>query len=138
MRRDWTVDVAAMHDKFGMSGKPREFDVGKLRAFLDFRVKFLREELAELSEAETACQFVDALIDLCVVAIGTLDLFDVDSHKAWDAVNRANMAKEAGSNPSRPNAFGLPDLVKPAGWVAPTHADNVGLLAKLFEKGVVS
>ena len=75
---------------------------------------------------------VDALIDLCVVAIGTLDGFGVDSHKAWDAVLIANMNKEVGVKESRPNPLGLPDLIKPAGWVAPSHADNEGKLKEIF------
>jgi predicted HAD superfamily Cof-like phosphohydrolase len=74
------------------------------------------------------------LIDLCVVAIGTLDAFNVDAHTAWDRVLEANMNKEVGIKESRPNPLGLPDLIKPAGWTAPTHADNVGLLNKTYGK----
>jgi predicted HAD superfamily Cof-like phosphohydrolase len=75
---------------------------------------------------------VDALIDLCVVAIGTLNAFDVDAYEAWDRVHKANMGKEVGIKASRPNPLGLPDLIKPAGWVAPEHSDNVGLLDKVY------
>ena len=38
----------------------------------------------------------DALIDLCVVAIGTLDVFKVTAIRAWDGVHAANM-NEVGS-----------------------------------------
>ncbi len=41
------------------------------------------------------------------------------------------MAKERGIKPERPNPLGLPDLIKPAGWVAPSHADNHGLLTEV-------
>ena len=41
-------------------------------------------------------EIVDALIDLCVVAIGTLDAYGVNSYKAWDEVHAANMNKEVG------------------------------------------
>ena len=61
-----------------------------------------------------------------------LDAYQVDSLEAWNRVLDANMAKEIGIKPSRPNPLGLPDLIKPEGWIAPTHADNVGLLAKVF------
>jgi predicted HAD superfamily Cof-like phosphohydrolase len=88
----------------------------------------------ELSTAETADDVVDALIDLCVVAIGTLDLFDVDARLAWDRVHEANMNKQVGIKESRPNPLGLPDLVKPEGWTAPSHKDNVGLLGLLFDE----
>jgi predicted HAD superfamily Cof-like phosphohydrolase len=76
-------------------------------------------------------EVVDGLIDLCVVAIGTLDAFSVDAHKAWDAVHNANMSKEPGVKPSRPNPLGLPDLIKPEGWTAPSHQDNHGSIGVL-------
>ena len=37
------------------------------------------------------------------------------------------MAKVIGIKPSRPNPLGVPDLVKPEGWMAPNHVDNHGL-----------
>ena len=75
---------------------------------------------------------VDAMIDLCVVAIGTLDAFDVDAYLAWNRVHDANMQKTPGIKASRPNPLGLPDLIKPEGWTSPQHADNIGMLGKLF------
>ena len=101
----------------------------KWKAFLDFRVDFLREELEETEAALVnmdAEEIVDGLIDLCVVAIGTLDAFGVDPYKAWDEVLQANMAKEVGEKPSRPNPLGVPDLVKPEGWTGPSHEGNHG------------
>lgn len=140
--KDWVQDIAAMHTKFGVNSVIRELSKEKLETFLKFRIAFLQEELDELIDASTnpdykrpadrAEDVVDALIDLCVVAIGTLDAFDVDSHEAWRRVDEKNMLKNSGINPSRPNPLGLPDMIKPAGWSAPTHADNVGLLVKLF------
>jgi hypothetical protein len=123
-----------MHEKYGVFDKVQAFDKEKLNKFLEFRIKFLEEEMNELSTAETADDVVDALIDLCVVAIGTLDLFDVDARLAWDRVHEANMNKQVGIKESRPNPLGLPDLVKPEGWTAPSHKDNVGLLGLLFDE----
>jgi predicted HAD superfamily Cof-like phosphohydrolase len=128
----WVLDIADMHTKFGVNEKIREFDKEKLAKFLEFRVAFLQEELDEMKSATNADDVVDALIDLCVVAIGTLNAYDVDADEAWNRVHRANMAKEVGIKPSRPNPLGLPDLIKPGGWTAPTHADNVGMLNKLY------
>jgi hypothetical protein len=125
---DWVGDIANMHDHYGVREKVKQFDKEKLTKFLEFRVKFLEEELKELKDAENAEDVVDALIDLCVVAIGTLDLFDVDAQKAWDVVHEANMSKEVGVKESRPNPLGLPDLIKPEGWKAPSHENNHGLL----------
>lgn len=79
-----------------------------------------------------ADDIVDALIDLCVVAIGTLDALDIDAETAWKRVHTKNMEKEVGIKAGRPNPLGLPDLVKPENWEAPTHADNIGLLSKIF------
>lgn len=135
MSKDWVADLEEMHVKFGVREAVAKLDDVKLQAFLAFRLSFLEEELEETREAGTAAEIVDGLVDLCVVAIGTLQAFGVDAHEAWHRVHEANMSKEAGHNSKRPNQFGLPDLVKPAGWTAPIHDDNVGLLARTM-KGV--
>ena len=130
MSLNWVWDIEDMHTKYGVNEKVRDFDTEKLKQFLEFRVKFLEEELNELKDnMNNPEEIVDALIDLCVVAIGTLDAFDVDAHKAWNAVHLANMNKEVGVKASRPNPLGLPDLIKPVGWKAPSHEGNHGLLA---------
>jgi len=136
MSKDWVKDINEMHAKFGVhkwvqSELQSDVDWSRLGKFLDFRLKFLQEELDETKKAVTekdAEEIVDGLIDLCVVAIGTMDAFGVDAHKAWDAVHKANMAKEPGVKESRPNPLGLPDLVKPEGWEGPSHEDNHGSL----------
>ena len=132
MSRDWAFDIAMMHEKYGVHPVVEKMDADTLKKFLEFRVRFLDEELTELKTATNADDVVDALIDLCVVAIGTLDGFGVDSHKAWDAVLEANMNKKVGVKESRPNPLGLPDLIKPEGWTAPSHADNEGKLKEIF------
>lgn len=134
MSINWAHDIMMMHEKYGVFDKVQAFDKEKLNKFLEFRIKFLEEEMNELSTAESADDVVDALIDLCVVAIGTLDLFDVDARLAWDRVHEANMNKQVGIKESRPNPLGLPDLVKPEGWTAPSHKNNVGLLGLLFDE----
>ena len=107
----------------------------KLNRFLDFRVKFLAEELNETVVAYTKDdpeEIIDGCIDLCVIAIGTLDLFGVDAHKAWNEVLEANMNKEVGVKPGRPNPLGLPDLIKPEDWKAPSHEGNHGRIPDAF------
>jgi hypothetical protein len=131
MSKDWPHDIAEMHSKFGVNDVVRGMDANTLKAFLEFRIRFLQEELDEMKNSEQLEDVTDALVDLCVVAIGTMDALGIDSHLAWDRVHVSNMAKQVGIKASRPNPLGLPDLVKPAGWTAPSHADNVGLLAKL-------
>ena len=134
MSSNWVQDIEDMHTKYGVNEKIRTFDKEKLKQFLEFRIAFLEEELTELKDnINNPEEIVDALIDLCVVAIGTLDAFDVNANIAWDAVHTANMAKEVGIKASRPNPLGLPDLIKPEGWRAPSHENNYGLLYKITE-----
>ena len=126
-----------MHEKYGVRPVVEKMTRLDLRTFLNFRVKFLNEELDETKLAANNAGYIDAeevvdgLIDLCVVAIGTLDAFGIDANKAWDAVLEANMNKEVGIKETRPNPLGLPDLIKPEGWVAPSHEGNHGDLKKI-------
>jgi predicted HAD superfamily Cof-like phosphohydrolase len=130
MSVDWVRDIAEMHQKYGVHEWIKN-NPEKLEQLLHFRVAFLKEEFDETFKAtgeKDAEEIVDGLIDLCVVAIGTLDLFGIDAHKAWQEVHSANMSKEVGVKESRPNPLGLPDLIKPEGWTAPSHEYNHGRL----------
>ena len=131
MSVNWPEDIANMHEHYVVYPAIDKMDPETLKKFLKFRIDFLQEELDEMKTAESAEDVVDALIDLCVVAIGTLDCFSVNSHKAWDEVLKANMRKNVGVKPTRPNPLGLPDLIKPIGWEAPSHEDNHGLLSQI-------
>jgi predicted HAD superfamily Cof-like phosphohydrolase len=134
MSINWVEDMNAMHKRYGTHKAVEKLTPEQLKAFLQFRINFLQEELDELKKAapenqpNDAEEIVDALIDLCVVAIGTLDLFEVDSYKAWNEVLLANLNKKVGRKESRPNPWGLPDLIKPEGWKAPSHEGNHGTL----------
>ena len=136
MSKDWVKDIQDMQTKY----QTRDWvannanDIDKLKTFLKFRVDFLQEELDETRNAQQVIdseEIVDGLVDLCVVAIGTLDAFGVDPYQAWDAVLEANMAKEVGVKEGRPNPLGVPDLMKPEGWTAPSHEGNHGILPTL-------
>ena len=142
MSTNWVKDIYDMHAKYGVHKAIENFDAEKLRQFLQFRLIFLDEELNETKAAASgttidAEEVVDGLIDLCVVAIGTLDAFGVNAYQAWDRVHTANMNKEVGVKASRPNPLNLPDLIKPTmethgyDWVAPCHAGNHGKLKGL-------
>jgi len=137
MSKDWVKDINDMQAKFGVHKwmDDNQSENEKLNKFLEFRLKFLAEELNETTlafESKDPEEIVDGLIDLCVVAIGTLDAFGVDAYKAWDQVHNANMAKEPGVKESRPNPLGLPDLIKPEGWNGPSHDGNHGHLPHAF------
>jgi len=131
---DWANDIYMMHNKFGV----REwFEKNKdneelMREYLQFRMSMIMEEFVETLdaiEAKDPEEIVDGLIDLCVFAIGTLDVMGVDANMAWDQIHEANMSKSPGVKPGRPNPFGMPDLLKPEGWVGPSHEGNHGDLA---------
>ena len=130
MSQNWVKDIADMHSKYGVHEWIKN-NPEKLEQLLHFRVAFLKKEFDETFKAtgeKDAEEIVDGLIDLCVVAIGTLDAFGIDAYKAWDQVHQANMSKEVGVKKERPNPLGLPDLVKPEGWINPSHGGNYGLL----------
>lgn len=117
-------DMAAFDRKY-------KFDSVKMTPeFLAFRMRFLIEELRESIEAaenNQPAKFVDAMVDLIVVAAGTLSIGQVDGQKAWNEVRRANMEKVRRANPTRTGSGGA-DLIKPDGWLEPTHDDNIGQL----------
>ena len=132
---DWAHDINMMHHKFGVHEwfQKNKDDKELMAKYLRFRLKMCMEEMNETIDAalfdKDAEEVVDGLIDLCVFAIGTLDVFGVDANTAWDKVYEANMAKSPGVKPGRPNPFGLPDLIKPSGWTAPSHEGNHGSIS---------
>jgi hypothetical protein len=128
---DWANDIHMMHHKFGVKEwfENNKHDKDLMGKYLKFRLDMCQEEMTETFDAMKAGdpeEIVDGLIDLCVFAIGTLDVFGVDANYAWNNVYEANMEKEPGVKTERPNPFGLPDLMKPEGWTAPTHKENHG------------
>ena len=132
---DWANDIYMMHNKFGVHDWFEENKNNKalMQSYLKFRLSMCKEELDETLdaiEAKDPEEVVDGLIDMCVFAIGTLDVFGVDANAAWDRVRDANMVKSPGVKEGRPNPFGLPDLIKPEGWEAPSHEGNHGDLTK--------
>ena len=124
-----------MHAKYGVhkwvDGEIKNNEWSRLHKFMDFRLAFIQEELDETIKAhaeQNKEELVDGLIDIVVVALGTLDAFGVDSEKAWNEVLKANLQKEVGEKKERPNPLGLPDLIKPEGWKGPDHTGNTGVI----------
>ena len=140
MSENWVADINKMHDKFGVHDwfQKNRGDKELMAKYLRFRLKMCMEEMNETIDAAVfdndAEETVDGLIDLCVFAIGTLDVFGVDAWDAWNRVYMANMQKEVGVKPGRPNPFGLPDLLKPTGWKPPSHEGNHGDLNVALSK----
>ena len=139
MSTNWFKDMQDMHKKYGVDkwmNEEKKSDWSRLNKYMDFRIKMMQEELDETRAAfenKNEEEIVDGIIDLCVFAIGTLEVFGVDANKAWDQVYKANMSKEVGIKEGRPNPLGLPDLIKPEGWQGPTHEGNHGNITDSFQ-----
>lgn len=89
--------------------------------FLASQLGFLKEELNETIDGAkkmSAEEVIDGLVDLIVVAVGTLRFFGDKGRDAWIKVMNANCRKEVGFNPQRPHSDGC-DLIKPSGWKRP-------------------
>ena len=122
-------DVGDFHEKFGLDSVTHH-DAGPREVpddLLEFRLKFLREELDEFEIAiadRDAPAMFDALIDLVYVALGTAQLCGFPWQDGWDEVQRSNMSKVRaapdGSDSARRSAW---DVVKPPGWVPPNIAN---------------
>ena len=137
MSTHWSKDISDMHQKFGVNKwfNKNKSDKALMKKYLMFRMLMLNEELHETMQAvnsENPEEIVDGLIDICVFAIGTLNVLEVDADKAWDAIHNANMAKEPGVKAGRPNPFGMPDLLKPEGWKGPDHSGNHGSISDIL------
>jgi len=118
------LDVRDFHRKFGLpsDGPARRLDdVERI-----FREKFMEEELKEYKEADTKADQLDALVDLCYVAIGTAVMQGFDFDEAWRRVHEANMKKVRVSSASQSKRGSTLDVVKPPGWTPPDHSDLVG------------
>ena len=138
MSKNWFHDMVVMHQKFGVDkwmDKEKVSKDSRLNEYMKFRIGMMQEELDETKvafENKNEEEVVDGIIDLCVFAIGTLEVFGVDANKAWDQVYHANISKEVGIKEGRPNPLGLPDLVKPKGWEGPSHEGNHGNISDSF------
>lgn len=116
--------VLEFNEKFGLPDGTTDQLSGNQET-IEYRLKFLQEELDELREALDMGDRVrafDALLDLVYVTYGTALFMGVDTAQwsfGMDAVHKANMAKVRVARPDeskRGNSF---DVVKPDGWEAP-------------------
>lgn len=125
---DIQADVEAFHHKFGHAAphKPTPLDPETLA----FRQKLIREEAEELCEALALGDPVKIgreMVDLVYVAVGAGVNAGVPFDACWDAVQDANMEKQA---PPPGSPRGTKPL-KPEGWVSPDDRIR-NALAALF------
>lgn len=108
--------VKAMHQKFGLENTTGPDHLTKEEK--EFRSAAMQEELNEYIAADTLVDQYDALLDLIVFAVGTLERHGFPLLAGFEKVMEANMAKELGQNGEKRGGFKR-DLVKPEGWTAP-------------------
>jgi hypothetical protein len=108
--------VKGMHEKFGLENNSGPDHLSKEEK--EFRCAAMQEELNEYIAADTLVDQYDALLDLIVFAVGTLERHGFPLLAGFEKVMEANMAKELGQNGEKRGGFKR-DLVKPAGWTAP-------------------
>jgi predicted HAD superfamily Cof-like phosphohydrolase len=107
--------VKTMHEKFGIdnrSGACRLKDEERT-----FRIAALQEELDEFKESTTLIDDYDALLDLIVFAMGTIERMGLPFAAGFEQVMICNMTKELGPNNKR-GGFKA-DLRKPEGFKGP-------------------
>lgn len=125
----WT-DLERLHDHFGFT------EAALTKQELWQRIQFIREELEETEEAfleGEAHELMDGLIDIIVVAVGTLHRAGTKYRQGWKSVMTANYAKKKGFNEKRPDSNGQ-DLIKPKGWKPPELGRMLGMLEKILEE----
>lgn len=112
--------VKRMHTQFGITNEDLPTFSQEEK---NFRITAMLEEIEEYAYAETIDDELDAIIDLIVFAIGTLErqgLLPI-AEKSFNRVMVANCNKKLGPNTKR-GSFEL-DLVKPKRWTAPQFRD---------------
>ena len=117
---DPIAQIERMNSKYGFNEIPLTKEI------LNFKLSCCIEELSETMNAANvnhdADGIVDGLVDLSIFAIGILYNAGVDVRKAFTEVMKANLQNSGGV-----------DLVKPAGWMPPSHKDNLGEFKNLYE-----
>lgn len=126
---DPVYDIKEFHRKYHQAydGPPRDLPLD----LQNFRTGFMKEELREYEEEGVIPgnreKQLDAMVDLVYVILGTCELNGFDFREAWRRVHRANMGKVI-ANPEgdeRSHRDAKFDIVKPEGWLPPSHADLV-------------
>ena len=117
-------DVAAFHKRFGLEPTQQP-------DFPDQHIWMLKNihMQEELNEIRAACltgdleQYFDGIIDLVYVALGAAYLAGLPFDEGFKRVHEANMKKVRAVTAEDSKRGSTYDIVKPAGWVAPTLED---------------
>lgn len=135
MENMWT-DIEEFHNKFGIQQSEAPGLYEHDPAMMEFRIKFLQEELNEFGDAVAAQDLTkafDALIDLVYVALGTAYICNLPFEEGWQHVHDANMLKQRVKKKSASKRGSEYDIIKPKGWVSPETMLTVMLLEKTYQ-----
>lgn len=121
------TDVGKFLTKFGLdNANARVGPRPELpRELIDFRLRFLKEELEELTIAyaqNDTAGVADALVDLAYVALGTAHLHGFPWEMLFYEVHASNMKKVRATRVEDSARGSVYDIVKPRGWQKPDIA----------------
>ena len=114
-------DIKDFHEKFGIkpiSDRPMLLPDD----IMQFRLKFLHEELVEMIEAYQQGdlpQVADAIVDIIYVALGTAYRMGLPFDELWQEVHNCNMAKIRVKSAIDSKRYHSDDIIKPEGWQPP-------------------
>ena len=126
MPQDLFGMVAAFHKKFELEPTPQPdfptYEIVRLKSI------HLQEELNEIIKAgqeNDLEEYFDGLIDLVYVALGAAYLAGLPFNEGFKRVHEANMKKVRALRAEDSKRGSTYDIVKPAGFVAPTLTDLI-------------
>ena len=123
---DLFMMVAEFHKKFGL--EPTDHPSFPVEEIWRLKNRHLQEELDELRIAAANGdleEYFDGLIDLVYVALGAAYLANLPFEQGFLRVHQANMKKIRALRPEDSKRRSAYDIVKPAGFVAPTLTDLI-------------
>lgn len=121
-------DVAEFNKKFDLPDGTVDLiglNANSMSEILQYRIAFLKEELDETiiaAKDHDKVKFIDGLLDLCYVAIGTAYFAGVSPEqlqRCWDIIHTTNMSKIRATSSGDSNRGSPWDLVKPEGFIPP-------------------
>jgi hypothetical protein len=125
LSKDWPADVRQFQVEVLGNRTPGKPYIPS-NAVIDLWISLIDEEVVKETlpileicksvslDTKMLAELADGIVDSIVVLLGTAEVFGLDIHPIWDAVQEANMAKKDG--PVRADGKKL----KPVGW---THPD---------------
>jgi predicted HAD superfamily Cof-like phosphohydrolase len=118
--------VAEFHQKFGLD--PTKQPDFPFEEIWKLKNAHMQEELNEIRAAainENLEEYFDGLIDLVYVALGAAYLAGLPFEQGFIRVHQANMKKVRALRHEDSKRGSTYDIVKPAGFVAPTLTDLI-------------